>query len=518
MTLFKSTLSISLITLVSRVSGLIREMLFASYFGASSQTDAFFVAFRIPNLLRRLFAEGALSQAFIPVLSEVKTREGESACQLLSIKIFSILFCLLLSIVILGVIFANYIVFAMSSGFQGDETTQNLSVNLTKLMFPYILFISISALISGIQNTFSEFKLPAFVPVLLNIAFIFSIVLLSPILDEPIYCLAVAVIIGGIAQITFQIWGLTRIGFFKGIGNNLIILSRSNFIDERVRKIVKIFIPATFAVSIAQISIVINTNIASRLETGSISWLSYADRIMEFPTAMLGVALGTVLLPNLAEAWSQGKDERISDLIDWGLKLVFFLTLPVSVIVYNLSVPLASVIFHYGAFSNLDLEKSATAISAYSVGIIGLISIKILGPGFYARQEIKIPVIVGVVTLVITQFLNFILVPIYQHAGLAYAVSIAACFNAIVLLFILIKKNIYRPCSSWFIFIIKILIACVVVHLFSAYTSELFDWESLRAHPIERLCYFALILVTCVTVYAGVAKLIGINFKNLIKS
>ena len=268
MTLFKSTLSISLITLVSRVSGLIREMLFAAYFGASSQTDAFFVAFRIPNLLRRLFAEGALSQAFIPVLSEVKTKKGESECQLLSLKILTVLLCLLLSIVVLGIIFADYIVFAMSAGFQGDEATNYLSVNLTRLMFPYILFISLSALISGIQNTFSEFKLPAFIPVILNVAFIASIVLLAPVLDEPIYCLAIAVITGGIAQLTLQIWGLKRIGFFKNVRQNITLLLNSKFLDENVRKIVRIFIPATFAVSIAQISIIINTNIASRLETG----------------------------------------------------------------------------------------------------------------------------------------------------------------------------------------------------------------------------------------------------------
>ena len=517
MTLFKSTLSISLITLVSRVSGLIREMLFAAYFGASSQTDAFFVAFRIPNLLRRLFAEGALSQAFIPVLAEVKIKKGESECQLLSLKILIVLLCLLSSIVVLGIIFADYIVFAMSAGFQGDETTNYLSVNLTRLMFPYILFISLSALISGIQNTFSEFKLPAFIPVILNVAFIASIVILAPLLEEPIYCLAFAVITGGIAQLTLQIWGLKRIGFFKNVRQNISLLLNSKFLDENVRKIVRIFVPATFAVSIAQISIIINTNIASRLETGSVSWLSYADRIMEFPTALLGVALGTVLLPNLADAWSAGKSQRISDLIDWGLKLTFFLSLPISIIVHNLALPLASVIFHYGAFSDYDLDKSAMAISAYSVGIIGLISVKILAPGFYARQEIKIPVVVGILTLIITQVLNFILVPIYQHAGLAYAISIAACFNAILLLSILVRKKIYRPNKSWFMFVAKIIIGCIVVYLVSAYMAGVLDWKAMKTQPLERIFYFAVMLVTCLVAYLSVTRIIGINFKNLIK-
>ena len=216
-------------------------MLFATYFGASSQTDAFFVAFRIPNLLRRLFAEGALSQAFIPVLSEVKTKKGKSACQVLSLKILTILLCLLSSIVILGIIFADYIVFAMSAGFQGDNATNYLSVNLTRLMFPYILFISLSALISGIQNTFSEFKLPAFIPVILNLAFIASIVFLAPVLDEPIYCLAVAVITGGVAQLTLQIWGLNRIGFFKDARRNAALLMHSKFLDEKCKKNCKDF-------------------------------------------------------------------------------------------------------------------------------------------------------------------------------------------------------------------------------------------------------------------------------------
>ena len=230
MNLLSSATIFSFFTLISRILGYLRDILIAFFLGASIFADAFFVAFRIPNLLRRLFAEGALSQAFIPVLSEVKTKKGESACQLLSLKILTVLLCLLSSIVILGMVFADYIVFAMSAGFQGDDATNYLSVNLTRLMFPYILFISLSALISGIQNTFSEFKLPAFIPVILNVAFIASIVILAPVLEEPIYCLAIGVITGGIAQLTLQIWGLKRIGFFKNVGQNIFLLLNSKFL------------------------------------------------------------------------------------------------------------------------------------------------------------------------------------------------------------------------------------------------------------------------------------------------
>ena len=517
MNLFKSTLIISALTLVSRIAGLIREVLFAAYFGASSQTDAFFVAFRIPNLLRRLFAEGALSQAFIPVLSEVKAKNGTSACQKLGFKVAILLFFTLIFITFLGIVFASYIVFTLSDGFNGDTETFELSITLTKIMFPYILFISLTALAAGILNTFLRYNLPAFTPVLLNISFIISIIFVAPVLEQPIYSLAYAVIIGGVAQLSTMIVGLSKIGFFS---NALQIIKKNDtplFFDENIKKVFRIFFPATFAVSIAQISLIINTNIASRLETGSVSWLSYADRLMEFPTALLGVALGTVLLPKLAEAWTNENKTQVSALIDWGLKLAVLISLPTCIVFFNMSEALAAVVFHYGVFSDNDLAKSAVAIRGYSIGIVGLIAIKIIAPGFYARQDIKTPVLIGIATLCMTQFLNLFLVPAYQHAGLAYAISIAACFNAFVLLIVLIRKKIYTPDRTWILFLARVLISCSVVYIFSDLSNLFFDWKNLKESPLTKIVNFLLILLAIIFLYVSVCKLTGINFKHFIK-
>ncbi|OUV02877.1 MAG: murein biosynthesis integral membrane protein MurJ [Betaproteobacteria bacterium TMED82] len=520
MNLFKNTVVISLLTLVSRVTGLVREVLIASFFGVSAQTDAFFVAFRIPNLLRRLFAEGALTQAFIPVLGQVKEANGDKKAFELAFKVLCVLTAILILVTVLGIIGAPYLVLVMSGGFNGNDDTFKLSITLTQIMFPYILFISLVALASGVLNTFSEFKIPAFTPVLLNISFIASIIFLTPHLMQGIWSLAFAVVGGGVLQLTFQIWGLKKIGFFRFYREFKQILNfpKKILIDDNIWKIIKLLIPASLAVSVAQLSLIINTHIASQLEEGSVSWLSYADRIMEFPTALLGVALGTVLLPTLTRAWNRKETDKLSLMLAWGLKLVFFSTIPVCFLLLSFSLPIASAIFHYGAFTSYDLLKASEAMTAYSFGIIGLIAIKILAPGFYAQQNIKTPVKIAIVTLIITQLLNVILVPRFGHTGLALAISIGAIFNASVLLYILIKKKIFIPGSDWLIFIFQVLFSSAILFIFLRFMSGLFDWVQMQETPLVRVIIVTSTLSLGAFIYIGVSWLLGLKLKTLINA
>ncbi|OUV99280.1 MAG: murein biosynthesis integral membrane protein MurJ, partial [Betaproteobacteria bacterium TMED156] len=496
MNLFKTTASISFFTLISRFTGLIREILIASYFGVSEQTDAFFVAFRIPNLLRRLFAEGAFSQAFVPVLGEIKSKEGDQKAKSLAIKVGVVLSIILVIVTLLCIILSPFIVWLMTGGFNNNQKYE-LTVQLTQWMFPYIFFISLVALSSGVLNTFSKFRIPAVTPVLLNLSFIFCTLFLTPYLKLPIWSLAVAVLLGGIAQLIVQFWALKKIGLFQNIQfswfnpyKKITEIAK----DQNIQKILTLMLPASMAVSVAQLSLIINTNIASRLEPGSVSWLSYADRIMELPTALLGVALGTVLLPTLTKSWNENDNKNISKLLDWGLKLVAFFCIPCSMIMAIMSEPIGAVIFHYGEFSNKDLMMSSQAISAYSIGIFGLVAIKILAPGYYSQQDIKTPVKIALITLLITQILNVFLVPIFAHVGLALAIGIAAFFNALMLLIILIHRKVYRPKMDWIRFLVAIFISSLAISIFCYSTSKTINWIELQSQPFVRLFYFLIII------------------------
>lgn len=519
MNLFKTTASISFFTLISRITGLAREILIASYFGVSEQTDAFFVAFRIPNLLRRLFAEGAFSQAFIPVLGEIKALQGKDEARALSLKVAFALSLLLILITFIGVISAPWIVWAMTGGFNSNIEKYELTVEMSKWMFSYIFFISLVALSSGVLNIFSKFRIPAITPVLLNISFIFCIIALTPYLEKPIWALVIAVILGGISQLSLQVLALKKIGMFDNLkisAFNPLKKIKGILKDKNVKKILTLMLPATLAVSVAQISLIINTNIAARLESGSVSWLSYADRIMELPTALLGVALGTVLLPSLTKSWSEKDGNKVSSLLDWGLKLVAFFCIPAAFTMAVLAEPIASVIFHYGAFSDKDLMMSSRAISAYSVGILGLVAIKILAPGFYAQQDIKTPVKIAVITLILTQILNYFFVPSLAHTGLALAISIAALFNALMLMLVLIKRKIYKPKIDWMQFLTSVLFASTTITAFCYFASNEVNWVELQNRPIIRISWFMVIIFVSFLLYLIQLKLFGYSLKKLL--
>src|ERR1035437_2292119 len=413
MNLLKALATISGMTLLSRILGFVRDFDIARIFGAGMLTDAFFVAFKLPNLFRRLFAEGAFSQAFVPILGEYKNKRGESEAKRLIDHVATLLFLILLVVTLIGMLAAPLLVYISAPGFAKDASKFALTVELTRVTFPYVLFMSLVALSGGVLNTWSRFAVPAFTPVLLNLSFIGMALFAAPYFGQPVMALGWAVFLGGALQLAFQIPSLKKIGMLPRLS--------FDWKDEGVRRILKLMAPAVLGVSVAQISLLINTMIASFLGTGSVSWLYYADRLMEFPSGMLGAALGTILLPSLAKYHACRKFDDFSKLLDWGLRLTLLLAAPAALALAILAVPLIATLFHHGAFTTEDVFKTRDALVAYSVGLLGLILVKVLAPGFYARQNIKTPVKIALVALVATQAMNFVFIWPFQHAGLAAA-------------------------------------------------------------------------------------------------
>ena len=457
MNLLKALAQVSGMTLISRVLGFVRDTVIARAFGAGMETDAFFIAFRIPNLLRRLFAEGAFSQAFVPVLSEYRNQKGFDETKNLVDHVATTLAVVLFVVTVLGIIVAPLIIYISAPGFSADPAKFNVTVDLLRITFPYIFFISLVAFAGGILNTHSKFSVPAFTPVLLNVSFIFFVIVVAPYLDAPVHALAWAVFVGGLLQLGFQIPFLLKL--------KLLPRWRLNLKDPGVWRILKLMGPAVFGVSIGQISLLISTIFASFLVTGSVSWLFYADRLMEFPTGLMGVGLGTILLPSLAKHYQSKNFDDYSKLLDWGLRLTFLLALPAALALAILAVPLITTLFHYGQFSTHDVWMTRSAVVAYSIGLTGLILVKILAPGFYAQQNIKTPVKIGIITLAVTQCLNLIFIAPLQHAGLALATGLGACFNAGFLFYKLRQFDMYRPQAGWLIFFGKLAVALAVMGL-----------------------------------------------------
>lgn len=452
MNLLRAAASVSGMTLLSRITGFVRDILLAIFFGAGLAMDAFVVAFRIPNLLRRLFAEGAFSQAFVPVLGEYRARRGEDATRELAGKVLGSLAAALFVITVVGVLAAPAVVYVSAAGFARDGDKFALTVALVRVCFPYILFVSVVSFASGILNTYGRFKAPAFTPVLLNVSFIAFALLVAPRLERPVMALAWAVFFGGLAQLAFLMPFLRHIG--------MLTWPRWDPRDEGVVRVLKLMLPAALGVSVAQVSLLINTQIASWLGDGAVSWIYYADRLMEFPSALLGVALGTVLLPSLVRHHQQADPVAYSRLLDWGLRLTLLLALPAALALGLLAVPLVSTLFWHGdLFSRYDVYMTRHALIAYAAGLAGIILVKVLAPGFYARQNIRTPVKVAIATLVITQLLNAALVPFLRHAGLALAISLGACFNAGWLWWLMRRSGGYVPEPGWAAFLFKVAVA-----------------------------------------------------------
>ncbi len=422
MNLLKALAAVSSMTLLSRILGFVRDTVVARAFGAGLATDAFFVAFKIPNLLRRLFAEGAFAQAFVPIFAEYKNRRGEADARILVDHVSGVLALALAVVTLIGVVAAPLIVYVSAPGFTATPEKFALTIDLLRITFPYILFISLVSLAGGILNTYSRFSVPALTPAVLNLTFIAFALWAAPYFDPPVKALAWAVFCGGALQLALQVPFLLRLKMLPRF--------KLDLKDAGVTRVLRQMGPAVFGVSIGQVSLLINTIFASFLVSGSVSWLYYADRLMEFPTGLLGVALGTILLPSLAKHYSDQSPAEYSKLLDWGLRLTLMLALPAAAALAVLAVPLIATLFHYGQFSEHDVFMTRNALVAYSVGLLGLILVKVLAPGFYARQNIRTPVRIAIIALVATQAMNFALIGLLQHAGLALAIGLGACLNA----------------------------------------------------------------------------------------
>ncbi len=520
MSLFKAASTVSLLTLASRITGLARELLMASTFGASAMTDAFNVAFRIPNLFRRLFAEGAFSQAFVPVLATVKAQQGEEATRTLIDRVASLLLLALLLTCVVGVAAAPVLVWVMASGLQQEPRGFEAAVFMTRWMFPYIAFMSLVALSAGVLNTWKRFAVPAATPVLLNLAMIGAALWGAPWLAqqgiEPIYAMGAGVMLGGLLQLGVQVPALWRLGLLPKFGFGWTTL-RTAWNDPGTRQVTRLMLPALLGVSVAQISLLINTQIASYLAPGSVSWLSYADRLMEFPTALLGVALGVVLTPQLAAAKAASDTAGYSAMLDWGLRLVVVLSVPSAVVLLTFAQPLVATLYHYGAFTERDVQQTTTALMGYGAGLVGLVAIKVLAPGYYASQDIRTPVRIAVVVLVITQLLNIALVPLLQHAGLALAIGLGAVINAVWLLAGLLRRGSFKPLPGWGRFVLQVVAASALLAVFLMWFAGRQDWPELRNQFLMRIWLLTLALAGGAAIYLGALWAAGLRFRQLLR-
>ncbi len=516
MNLLKAASTVSLLTLLSRIAGLVREQLVAAVFGASGATDAFNVAFRIPNLFRRLFAEGAFSQAFVPLLAATRESEGDAATSRLVDAVATLLAWVLLATCVAGVVAAPVLVWAMGSGLaRMDE-----AVVMTRWMFPYIGFMSMVALAAGILNTWKRFAVPALTPVLLNLCLIGATLWLAPHLArrgvQPIYALALGVMLGGLLQALVQVPALRAVGCLPRIGLSPASIRRA-WHHPGVRRILHRMAPALLGVSVAQLSLVINTQIASHVAVGAVSWLSYADRLMEFPTSLLGVALGVVLLPQLAGAQARDDAQGYSDMLDWGLRSVMVSALPCALALLLLPTGLVAVLFHYGRFTAADVAMTAAALRGYGVGLLGLVAIKVLAPAFFARQDTRTPVRIAIGVLVATQLMNLALVPWLGHAGLALSIGLAALVNAGLLLRGLLRRGTYRPAPGWAAFAARLMVANAALGAGLAWAAQGIDWLGLRAHPGERVALLAGVLLGVALLYFVVLAACGLRPRDFVR-
>lgn len=478
-------------------------MIISRLFGASAETDAFNVAFRLPNLLRRLFGEGAFQQAFVPMLADVRARGDDRESVAFAGHVATALFWVLLAVSVAGVIAAPVLVWLIASGLARNPAAFDLAAVMTRWMFPYILFMSLVALAAGMLNTWRRFAVPAFTPVLLNLSFIGCSLWLAPRLEQPIMALAFAVLLGGVLQLGLQWLALHRAGLRLRIGSPRAALS-----DPNVRRVAALMLPAIFSVSVAQLSIIINTNIASHLATGSVTWLAFADRLMEFPTALLGVALGTVLLPSLSSAFAEQRMADYSRLLDWGLRLIFLLALPAAVGLGFLAEGIVAVLFQGREFTAQDVQQTAVAVIGYAVGLIGLIAVKILAPGFYAQKDIRTPVKIAIGVLIATQVANLALVPWLAHAGLALSVSLGACINALALYVGLVRRGVYRREGGWGRFLLRLVIAMIALAVVLWVTQRPIDWTA--AAPLwQRAGLLALVVAAGAGCYFAALWLLG---------
>ena len=490
MALWRSTFIVSAMTMLSRILGLVRDMVLLTVFGAGKDFDTFVVAFRIPNFFRRLFAEGAFSQAFIPILTEYKTTKLHDEVQILISRVFGCLLVVMSLLTLFAMIAAPVILYVYAPGFHNDAAKFDLAVDMFRLTIPYLMFMSLTAFASSILNSYGSFSTPAFAPVLLNIAMIAGAWWLAPHMAQPIMALGWAVVIAGVLQLAIQIPELWR--------KKLLIPPRVDFKHEGVERILKLMLPALFGVSVTQINLLLNTIWASFMQDGSVSWLYSAERMTELPLGLIGVAIGTVILPSLSARKAEQDQTKFRAMLDWAARVIVLVGVPASIALFMLSTPIIQALFQRGEFDVRDTEMTAMALQCMSAGVLAFMLIKVFAPGFYAMQDTKTPVRVGLMAVAANAILNVIFIGIFklidwqaEHMALAIASSGSALVNAGMLYYYLHKRDIFRFGAHWKKLFIQFMTANImmVIALWYAltwYDGSLSQW--IRIAEVMGLC------------------------------
>jgi len=503
----KSSSIVTAMTFLSRILGLARDFIIARYFGANELSDAFLVAFRIPNFFRRLFAEGAFSQAFIPILANAKASQSDDEVQTVINHIATKLLSILMIITLVAVILAPVVIFLFAWGFyfKSDSSQFYLASDMLRITFPYLLLISLTALSGSILNTYDNFSVPAFTPVLLNISLILSAIFLSQYLATPIMALAWGVLIGGVAQLSFQIPFLLKIKKLPKIqfGHH-----------KAITTLKKRMIPALFGVSVSQINLLIDTMIASTLVAGSVSWLYYSDRLLELPLALIGIALATVALAKLSNYYANNDSKGFKETVDKALLYALLLGIPSCIGLVLLSEELIITLFQYEAFDAYAAKKSSLSLQAYGSGLMAFIAVKILAPVFLSRGDTKTPVKAGIVAMTSNILLNLILAYYYGHVGLAAATSISALINASLLYYFLLKQSIFKFSAALYKMLYQVILASIIMVVYIYFSASSVD-DYLQSSMLERVTMTSETIIISALIYFSILYLLGVRLKQI---
>ncbi len=503
--LLRSSGLVGLMTLLSRVLGLIRDMVIARYFGAGTGADAFFVAFKIPNFLRRLFAEGAFAQAFVPVLSSYREQKSLADVNRLVNAVAGSLGIVLLGVTLVAMLGAPVLTGLFAPGFLDDAEKFSLASDMLRITFPYLLLISLTAFAGAILNSYDRFAVPAFTPVLLNLVMIGAAIFVSPLMSTPVMALAWGVFVAGALQLFFQLPFLMRLG--------LLPRPTVDYRHEGVRQVLRLMAPAIFGVSVSQINLLLDTVLASFLQTGSVSWLYYSDRLSELPLGVFGIAIATVILPNLSRKHAAASSAQFSATLDWAVRAVLLIGLPAALALILLAKPLIATLFYYGEVTQTDVMMSARSLVAYAVGLLAFMQIKVLAPGFFARKDTRTPVKIGIVAMVANMVFNLILVVPLAHAGLALATSLSAWLNAGLLWWILRRDGAWQAQPGWLRFGGQLAVANIALAAVILYLRGPFDHWVL-AGGMQRSADMALIVVGGGLVYFVTLALAGVRLRH----
>jgi putative peptidoglycan lipid II flippase len=502
--LFKSTSLVSAMTFISRILGFLRDMIAAQLFGVNAGVDAFLIAFKIPNFMRNLFAEGSFSQAFVPTLAEYRQHKTPEETRLFISHVAGCLTTILLLVTLICMIFMPLLIKINAPGFEPYRF--HLATDMSRITFSYLMLISLAAFVGSILNSYGKFGIPAFTPALLNIVLIIAALYFSHYFTIPIESQAWGILIAGVIQLGFQLPYLKKIGF--------LVWPKLSWKDEGVRKILKLMVPALFGASIVQIGLLINTIFASFLHIGSVTWLYYSERLAYFPQGVFGVALATVILPHLSRQFANKSHEGFMSAMDWGIRCNLLVGLPAALTMWLLSGPLVTTLFQYGKFQAYDVLMTQKSVIAYAVGLQAFMLVKVLSTGFYARLDIRTPVKIGIIAVLFNILMNAVLIYPLKHAGLALATSLSSCFNVLLLIYFLYKKDIFKFQAGWSLFLFRLLIANSIVIIWYIFEQGRLDqWLYWSSHL--RVFHLAYLMITGIILYFATLWISGLRWKHL---